>query len=447
MCGLGPFMSLLADDWPQYLGPTRDTVWNESGVHLNFEKYPPKLLWSQPIGSGYSGPSVSGNRVFVMDRKSEPYEPEKNKPGTNPNFVRAKIKGKERVLCLSTESGKIVWSHEYDSTYTSVFIYAIGPRTTPLVHDGHVFTLGAEGQLNAYQSENGKLVWSKNLITSYGIENPEWGTACHPIIYKETLICTVGGKGQTLVAFDYRTGKEKWKCLDSKKPGYGTPVIETIHGTEQLIVWHGETVNGVDPDTGKIYWSVNFKPEFGMAIGAPRVWNDLVYVMGYNGKSGTVKVSKDSRSASLLWGLDRRLGVAGVLNTAHLQNGYIYSAGQRGLFRCVEMATGKRLWESRIPLLKKDGSGRGAWPSAFTVYHKPSDQTLIFNDHGEMISAKLIPQSYEEISRTKIIEPTHSVGGRTLVWSHPALADRKLFCRNDKEIRCYYLSRGQSKKE
>ncbi|MDP6858641.1 MAG: PQQ-binding-like beta-propeller repeat protein, partial [Verrucomicrobiales bacterium] len=170
ICGLGSSMSLRAEDWPQYLGPTRDTVWNESGVRLDFEECPPKLLWSQPIGSGYSGPSVSANRVFVMDRKSEPYVPEKIKPGTNPNFIRAKIKGKERVICLSTESGKMVWSHEYDSTYTSVFIYAIGPRTTPLVHDGHVFTLGAEGQLNAYQSENGKLLWSKNLITNYGIE-------------------------------------------------------------------------------------------------------------------------------------------------------------------------------------------------------------------------------------------------------------------------------------
>ena len=175
----------------------------------------------------------------------------------------------------------------------------------------------------------------------------------HPIIHKDSLICTIGGKGQTLVAFNYKTGKEKWKNLDSIKPGYGTPIIETINGTKQLIIWNGETVNGVDPDTGQLYWSVKFKPEYGMAIGAPRIWKDLVFVMGFNGKSGTIKVAKDSKSASLLWGLDRRLGVAGTFNTAHLDNGYIYSAGQRGLFRCVDIENGKRIWETPSPLLKE----------------------------------------------------------------------------------------------
>lgn len=436
------YLSLIvhADDWPQYLGPSRDTVWNENGVKLNFDETPPKLLWSKSIGGGYSGPAVSGNVVFVMDRQAEPYKPQKIKPGTNLNFVKAKIKGTERVLCLDSKTGKTKWSHQYQSEYSSVFIYAIGPRTTPLVHDGFVFTLGAEGQLNAYVAESGTLVWSKNFIKDFGLENPEWGTACHPIIHKDSLICTIGGKGQTLVAFNYKTGKEKWKNLDSIKPGYGTPIIETINGTKQLIVWNGETVNGVDPDTGQLYWSVKFKPEYGMAIGAPRIWKDLVFVMGFNGKSGTIKVAKDSKSASLLWGLDRRLGVAGTFNTAHLDNGYIYSAGQRGLFRCVDIENGKRIWETPSPLLKEDGSGRGAWPSAFTVYHKPTGYTLIFNDHGEMISASLSPEGYKEISRIKVIDPTHYVGGRMLVWSHPALSNGKLYCRNDKEILCYDLT-------
>ena len=95
-------MIINAEDWPQYLGPTRDTVWKESGVHLNFNEHPPKLLWSQPIGGGYSGPSVSANRVFVMDRKSEPYIPEKIIPGTKPNFVRANLYGYDRFIFLST---------------------------------------------------------------------------------------------------------------------------------------------------------------------------------------------------------------------------------------------------------------------------------------------------------------------------------------------------------
>ena len=106
------------------------------------------------------------------------------------------------------------------------------------------------------------------------------------------------------------------------------------------------------------------------------------------------------------------------------------------------METGERVWETPRPLLKADGSGRGPWPHAFTVHHEPSGYTLIFNDHGEMISSILSPEGYREVARTTIIEPTHTVAGRLLVWSHPALAGGRVYCRNDKEVRCWDLSGG-----
>ncbi|NIP98487.1 MAG: PQQ-binding-like beta-propeller repeat protein, partial [Akkermansiaceae bacterium] len=223
-------------------------------------------------------------------------------------------------------------------------------------------------------------------------------------------------------------------------PGYGTPVIETVNGHRQLLVWDAENVNGLNPDTGEVYWSVSFKPEFGMAIGAPRVWKDLVYVMGFNGKSGAIRVGADGRSARLVWGRDLRKGVAGVMNTPWLRDGHIYSGGRRGLFRCVEIETGRRLWNVPDPLLKADGSGQGPWQHAFTVHHAPSGRTLIFNDHGEMIVARLSPEAYREESRIQVIDPTHTVSGRLLVWSHPALANKRLYCRNDREIRCWDLA-------
>ena len=140
---------LTVNDWPQYLGPQRDTIWREEGVALEFSKHQPKLLWSAPLGSGYSGPAVANGRVYVMDRQAKPYKPKDLKPGTNVNFVRATIPGTERIVCLDEESGKLLWSDIYEANYTSVFPYAIGPRTTPLVDDGKVYTLGAEGALHA----------------------------------------------------------------------------------------------------------------------------------------------------------------------------------------------------------------------------------------------------------------------------------------------------------
>ena len=273
-----------------------------------------------------------------MDRQARAFVPEKIEPGTNINFMRARIPGRERVLCLEETSGELLWEHNYKADYSSVFPYAIGPRTTPLVHGGMVYTLGAEGHLHAYDVEGGRLVWARNLLKDYEFETPSWGTAGHPLVHKELLICPVGGEGTTVVAFDLKTGQEKWRALNAREAGYGTPVIETINGHLQLLVWDAENVNGLDPDTGTVYWSVPFKPEYGMAIGAPRVWKDLVFVMGFNNKSAAIRVAPDGRSARLAWGRNLRKGVAGVMNTAWTTGGYIYSGGQRGLFRCVEMA-------------------------------------------------------------------------------------------------------------
>jgi hypothetical protein len=99
-------------------------------------------------------------------------------------------------------------------------------------------------------------------------------------------------------------------------------------------------------------------------------------------------------------------GVAGVMNTAYVRDGFVYSGGRKGLFRCIEIETGRRVWAAEEPLRKADGSGRGPWLQAFTVHHEPSGRTLIFNDHGEMIVAELSPKKYHEVSRMSIIDPT-----------------------------------------
>lgn len=226
----------LADDWPQYLGPQRDSVWRESGVSLDFARHPPNLRWTTPLGGGYSGPAVSNGRIYVMDRRGKPVESVKLPKGKNPNFVREALPGDERVVCLDEQNGKILWSHKYDAPYSHVALYAIGPRCTPLVHDGMVYTLGAEGHLFALTADTGKEVWQKNFVSDYGLTIPEWGTAAHLIVHCNLLICTVGGKDSTVVAFDKKTGEEKWRALSAQKPGYGTPVIEVINGLRQLIV-------------------------------------------------------------------------------------------------------------------------------------------------------------------------------------------------------------------
>ena len=145
-----------ADDWPQWLGPKRDSVWRETGLLDRFPSGGPKVLWRVPIDGGFSGPAVVGNRVFVMDYVAS--EGQRWEPGPG---KRDRLKGRERVLCLDAGTGKLLWKHEYECPY---FVsYASGPRCTPTVADGRVYTLGTMGDLHCLDAVDGRVVWAKDL--------------------------------------------------------------------------------------------------------------------------------------------------------------------------------------------------------------------------------------------------------------------------------------------
>ena len=245
---LGPH-SLRADDWPQWLGPQRDSVWRETGILQTFPAGGPPICWRTPVGGGYSGPAVAEGRVYLMDRQLD-------KGVNNPAdpFKRGVIPGSERVLCLDQATGKILWHHDYDAPYT--MSYPAGPRATPLVSGGKVYTLGAEGNLFCLDAQSGAVVWSHDFKADYGVPTPLWGFSANPLLDGNRLICVVGGTNTTAVAFNKDDGKEIWRALTAKEPGYCPPVIFTAGGKRQLIVWHPESVNSLDPETGKTYWSV-----------------------------------------------------------------------------------------------------------------------------------------------------------------------------------------------
>ncbi|MDB6031116.1 MAG: Pyrrolo-quinoline quinone, partial [Verrucomicrobiales bacterium] len=206
-----------ADDWPQWLGPQRDGVWRETGILKEFPADGPKIRWRAPLGAGYTGPAVVGGRVYVMDRQlknsaSNPTDP----------FQRGTIPGNERVLCLDEANGHIVWTNEYNCPYT--VSYPAGPRATPLVSNGKVYTLGTEGNLLCLDAATGKKIWAHELKKDYNLETPVWGFSAAPLLNGQKLICLVGGDGSTVVAFDKDTGKELWKALSAKEPGYCPPM-------------------------------------------------------------------------------------------------------------------------------------------------------------------------------------------------------------------------------
>ena len=431
-----------ADDWPQWLGPNRDAVWRENGIVDRFPEGGPRLRWKTKLGAGYSGPAVSKGRVFVMDRLMPGLDPAKAKllhdgqPPRNVNFIRKLLPGSERLVCLSESDGKMIWAHEWDCPYTTVAAYAIGPRATPTVDGDRVYALGAEGNLFCLSAKNGSVVWLRDFKKDYGLEIPEWGTAAHPLVDGSRLICIVGGDGSTCVAFDKVTGRELWRALSAKQPGYCPPLIRHLGGKRQLLVWHSDALEALNPENGKLYWSVKIKPTYAMSIGQPVVEGNRVFVMGFNRVSACIEVSKDGQSAKLLWKGNTRRGIAGVHNAAFIHDGHIYACGPNGKYSCARLDSGEKLWSTFSP---SEGERPSSWANVFTI--RQGNRYFLANDYGELIIAVLSPAGYREISRAKLIDPTHQVGGRTLVWSHPAFANRSVYLRNDREIRCYSLAK------
>jgi outer membrane protein assembly factor BamB len=423
----------LADDWPQWLGPQRDSVWRESGIVDRFPANGPTIRWRAPVALGYSGPAVADGRVFLMD-----YVKRTGTINNNPGS-RDQLEGTERVLCLSADTGQVLWKHEYERPYNVSF--GGGPRCTPTVAGGKVYALGGEGNLWCLDADTGRVLWSKDFVKDYGAETPFWGVAAHPLVDGDVLYCLVGGTGSVAVAFDRHTGREIWRALSAPAQGYCPPTMIEHAGRKQLLIWHSETVNSLDPLTGDVYWTVPVKPSYEMSITAPRKLGDFLFVTGYNEAGALLKLGQTGGkpAAEVVWRGTPRNAVYCANSTPFLEDGMIYGCDVgSGKLMGVRLDTAQRVWETWMPTLGEVTRG-GRYATAFLVKHE--DRFVLFNEQGDLILAKLSPQGYEELDRANLLEPTNNVFGRDLVWSHPAFANRCVFARNDKELVCASLAK------
>jgi outer membrane protein assembly factor BamB len=428
LCWVG--VEARADDWPQWLGPQRDGVWRETGILEKFSAGGPPVRWRVKVGAGYAGPAVAEGRVYVTDRLLP--EGTRNPPEVIPRYQAKGIPGSERVLCLNAADGKLLWKHEYDCPY--YVSYPLGPRTTPLVKDHRVYTLGTEGNLFCLEAETGKEVWSRNLKKDYGVKAPLWGFSAHPLLDGQKLICMVGGDGSTVVAFDKDNGKEIWRALKASQPGYCPPMIYNIGGKRQLIIWHADGINGLDPETGKVYWSQPVSSYQGMAIATPRKRGDLLFITGYPNTAFMFRLGADKPSAEVAWKGGVKKGLYSVFSSPVFTDGYIYGSTTGGKLTCIKADTGERQWES----LEPEGGKTAASAEFFLT--PQGERYFLLNEKGDLIIARLSPQGYQEISRTHLLDPTSLAFGREVLWSPPAFADRCIFTRNDKEIICVSLA-------
>ncbi len=429
-----------ADDWPHWMGPRHDGVWRESGILDTFPEGGPNVLWRAKIGQGHAGPAVVGDRLYVMDRVVGNRLVEGDKPQTpGPRS----IPGSERVICMDVKSGDTVWTYEYDCPYQ--IAYPTGPRCTPAVDTEYVYTLGAMGKLICLRAATGDVVWEKNLTDDYDTKPPLWGFASHPYVDGNRLLVAVGGKGSGIVAFDKKTGAEIWRSVTTADIGYAPLVIFEHTDGRQLIYWHTESIDSLDPETGKRFWSVKFpeeKNESQVSVATPRIFGNRLLICEYYKGTVLLEIGSNPPSVTQLrrsYKTDprNRSTLNTLMTTPLVKNGFAYSVANdtkdNGLFRCIEIESGEVKWT------KPDwmGSKPVIFSTAFIVEHE--DRNFIFNDAGELMIVKLSPDGFEEIDRAALIKPTGVTRGRDIVWCHPAFSNGRMYVRNDEEIICVDL--------
>ena len=385
---------LHAEDWPQWMGPDRGGVWRETGIVERFPEGGLEVTWKVPIGNGFAGPAVADGRVFVTDWEEDPES--------------RTVDGTERVLALDEETGEILWTHSWGTTYRALLLsYAAGPMATPTVDGERVYVLGATGLLWCLDVETGEVLWHRDYLAEFDASMPETGTSSAPLVDGEQLIAVVGGEPDALVvSFDKRTGRELWRALEVSGGSRAAPIIYEAGGVRQLIIWHPSALASLDPATGETYWE--------------QPWD----VGGMN------VVTPVKAAASFRTETD---GLHSVITPPQIIGDFVYGVGSYGELRGLDARTGERLWMSG------EMTPQARWGGAFIVRHE--DRYFVNNDDGDLIIAQFTPQGYIELDRTRLIEATTSAGygprrrhDRMVNWCHPAYANRHVVQRNAERI-------------
>ena len=404
-----------AADWPQWRGPNRDGVWNESGIQSSFPATGLVPKWKVPVGFGFSSPIIANGKLYLSD------------------LVVEKRVVHERVLCFNARSGKRVWMTQHDATAPDWFFtpeQMRGPGPTPIIHNGRVYAISMFTTLECLDARTGKVVWKHELTTEYQL--PPSSLDASPLVDGNLLIVSIGGSPAAgVVAFDLVTGREVWKALDEAAT-WSSPVIISAGGARQLIVWMRQSITSLNPTNGAVFWREptvsGGSPGFS-AVSTPVIQGDRLLVSGL-----MFQLDQTRPAAKVLWP-DTPSGTRRILSdtsTPLFKDDFIYSPRSGGLFVCLEAATGRELWQTNAVT----DLGRGA-----CVHLTPNGSSLfLFTDQGDLVRAELTPAGYGELGRTHLIEPTSPLFEKKFAWSAPAFANRSIYVRNDSELRCYSLA-------
>lgn len=317
----------LPADWPQWRGANRDGVTRDFAAPSTWPAAL-KESWRVTVGEGHSSPVTSEGRIYVLARQGED----------------------EVVLCLEASTGKQLWRAAYPAAYTmnpAATGHGKGPKSTPVVSGGKLFTFGINGVLSCFDAKSGKLHWRKEFSKQYRNTSPLYGTAMSPIVANGLCIVHVGGHDQgALTAFDIQTGTVKWAYAEDG-PAYSSPVLATLAGEAQLVTYTQSNVVGIAATSGKLLWKMANKVPYDVNSVSPVIYKDLVVLSIYEKGIGAVRLTRqgDHLVPQEVW---RNQAYESYMNTPVLAGNRLagFSYKKKGQFFCLDADTGKALWES-----------------------------------------------------------------------------------------------------
>jgi outer membrane protein assembly factor BamB len=383
-----PAMEAPAIGWPGYRGMAGDGVMRDAGMEFDWTKTPPVELWRRAIGPGWSSFAVAGDLLYTQEQRGE----------------------EEIVSCYRVASGKPVWMHK-DAARFWESNAGPGPRATPALHQGRVYTLGATGIVNALDGRTGAVYWTRNAAEDTGAKRPEWGFSGSPLVVDDLVVVAASGR---LAAYELATGKPRWMGPDGGGTSYSSPRLLTIGGTRQVLLVSAAGARSVDAASGALLWEHAWK---GYPIVQPGLTADGDLLLSVNQDSGTRRLRVGRRDKE--WAVEERWTTNGLkpyFNDFVVHKGHAYGF-DGSILACIDLADGKRKWKG------------GRYGQGQMLLLEKQDLLLVLSEEGELVLVRAVADGFTEVARRA------GINGKT--WNHPVVAAGVLLVRNGEEMAAF----------
>lgn len=389
---LPPAPPELAAEWPGFRGPHRDDIIPGVRIKTDWTASPPVALWRRPVGPGWSSFAVRGDRFYTQEQRG-------------PDEV---------VACYKLSTGEPVWAHR-DTARFWESNGGPGPRGTPTLRNGRVYTFGATGILNVLDERDGSVVWSRNAASDTGMEIPHWGFASSPLVINDLVVVATAGQ---LVAYDVATGAKRWTS-PARGVSYSSPHLATIDGVPQVLLLSEPGLISVGLADGKLLWEHAWA---GYPIVQPALTEDGDVLISVSDSSGIRRLGIAHGSAG--WTVQERwtsLGLKPYFNDFVVHNGHAFGF-DGSILSCIDLQDGKRVWKG------------GRYGNGQLLLLADQDLLLLTSEEGELALVRAAPDQFTEVARFPALE------GKT--WNHPVLVGDVLLVRNGEQMAAFRLSRA-----